>query len=204
MTFLERCKPAAAALLAVAVLLQIWYEVEVFGKEPITFEYILRYVAIGLTLAALATYGRAPLVNAAIRVAIGINFLYSIADRFGVLGPYHTVGVSWGNWKNFVYYTHVLNGYLPASYASYLAIVATALEAALAIVLILGIFPRIATLVTAALLTSYMVTMSLTSGFVSQLDFAVLLLACAAFFVACTTPGANVPLRRRLPGIGGI
>ena len=204
MTFLDRCKPVAAMLLLGAVGLQIWYEIEFFGKEPMTFEYVLRFAAIGLALAALATYGRMPAINAAIRVAIGCNFLYSIADRFGVLGPYHTVGVSWGNWANFVYYTHVLNGYLPFVAAPYLALIATLLEAALAFALILGLFPRIASLVTAALLTSYIVTMSLTSGFVSQLDFGVLLLACAAFFVACTDPGAKVPLRRRLPGIGGI
>jgi putative oxidoreductase len=191
-------------LLLGAVVLQILYEFKVFGKEPVTFEYILRFVAIGLALAALAAYGRLPMVHAAIRLMIGLNFLYSIADRFGALGPYHTVGVSWGNWKNFVYYTHVLNGFLPASAAPYLAVAATLLEAALAVLLILGILPRIAALVTATLLTSYIITMSLSSGFVSQLDFAVLLLACAAFFVACTDPGARASLRRSLPGLGGI
>jgi uncharacterized membrane protein YphA (DoxX/SURF4 family) len=202
--FLDRFKPAAAGLLAAAVLLQLWFEFEAFGKEPITFQYILRYVALALAVAALVCYGRVALVNAAIRIVIGVNFVYSIADRFGVLGPYHTVGVSWGNWKNFVYYTHVLNWFLPAAAAPYLAAVATLLEGVLAACLILGILPRVTTLATAALLTVYIITMSATSGFVSQLDFAVLLLAIAAFFVACTDSGAKAPLRRRLPGTGGI
>lgn len=204
MTFLARSKPVAAALLAGAVLLQMWYEFEVFRKEPITFEYVLRFVAIGVALVALATYGRAPIVNAAIRVLIGLDFLYSIADRFGVLGPYHTAGVSWGNWKNFVYYTHVLNGILPAAAAPYLAAAATLLEGVLAICLILGILPRIASLAAAALLTTYIVTMSATSGFLSQFDFAVLLLAAAAFFVASLGPGIKAPIGRRVQGSGGI
>ncbi|MGB6986460.1 MAG: hypothetical protein WBD74_10850 [Candidatus Aquilonibacter sp.] len=204
MTLFERLKPAAAGLLAGAVCLQIWYEVEVFGKEPITFEYILRYIALALAVAALVSYGRVPLVNAAIRMLIGANFIYSIADRFGVLGPYHTVGVSWGSWKNFVYYTHVLNGYLPTAAAPYLAAAATLLEGVLAVCLILGIFPRVTTLTTAALLAVYIITMSATSGFVSQFDFAVLLLATAAFFVACTDSRAKAPLGRRVTGTSGI
>jgi uncharacterized membrane protein YphA (DoxX/SURF4 family) len=201
---LDRLKPAAAALLAGAVLLQLWFEVEAFGKEPITFEYALRYVALALAVAALISYGRVAPINAAIRIMIGVNFIYSIADRFGVLGPYHTVGVSWGNWKNFVYYTHVLNWYVPAAAAPYLAAVATVLEAALAVCLILGILPRVTTLTTAALLSVYIITMSATSGFVSQLDFAVLLLATEAFFVACTDSGAKASVGRRLPGTSGI
>ena len=204
MTFLDRCKPVAAALLAGAVLLQMWYEFEVFRKEPITFEYLLRFGAIAIALAALATYARAPMVNSAIRVVIALDFLYSIADRFGVLGPYHTVGVSWGSWKNFVYYTHVLNGFLPAAAAPYLAAAATFLEGGLAVCLIFGILPRIASLTAAALLTTYIITMSATSGFLSQFDFAVLLLAAAAFFVASVGPGLKAPIGRRVAGSGGI
>jgi uncharacterized membrane protein YphA (DoxX/SURF4 family) len=185
-TTLDRLKPVAAGILAAALALQIWYEFVVFAKEPLTFQYVLRFVAIGLTAAALATYGRLFIINAAIRIAIAADFAYSIADRFGILGPYRAVGVSWGNWKNFVYYTHVLNGLLPASAAPYLAIFATLLEASLAICLVLGFLPRPTTLGTAILLAIYVITMSATSGFVSQFDFAVLLLASAAFFLACT------------------
>jgi uncharacterized membrane protein YphA (DoxX/SURF4 family) len=204
MTALDRWKPLAAVVLAAALALQIWYEFVVFGKEPLTFQYVLRFVAIGLAAAALVTYGRSFIINAAIRVAIAADFAYSIADRFGVLGPYHTVGVSWGNWKNFVYYTHVLNGLLPAALAPYLAIFATLLEATLAICLALGLVPRFTALATAVLLAVYVITMSATSGFVSQFDFAVLLLGSAALFLACTKTGAKTLLGRRLPGTSGI
>lgn len=204
MTLFDRLKPSAAGLLAAAVSLQIWYEFEVFGKQPVTFEYLLRYIAIALAVAVLVSYGRVTPANAAFRMLIGVDFIYSIADRFGVLGPYHTVGVSWGNWKNFVYYTHVLNGYLPAATAPYLAAAATLLESVLAVCLILGILPRAAPLTTAGLLAVYVITMSATSGFLSQFDFAVLLLSTAAFFVACTSSGAKAPLGRRLPGASGI
>jgi uncharacterized membrane protein YphA (DoxX/SURF4 family) len=204
MTALDRLKPLAAGILAVAISLQIWYEFMAFGKEPVTFQYVLRFAAIGLAAAALATYGRSFIINAALRSLIAADFAYSIADRFGALGPYHTVGVSWGNWKNFVYYTHVLNGFLPAALAPYLAALATLLEATLAICLALGLLPRLATLATAVLLVMYVTTMTATSGFVSQLDFAVLLLASAAFFLACSASGAKTAVRRRLPGPGGI
>lgn len=204
MTAFDRLKPVAGGVLAGAIALQIWYEFTVFGKEPVTFQYVVRFAAIGLGIALLATYGRAFIVNVAVRVLIGADFMYSIADRFGLLGPYHTVGVSWGNWKNFVYYTHVLNGFLPVSVAPYLAVVATVVEAALATWLILGVRPRLATLATAMLLAVYVVTMSATSGFMSQLDFAVLLLAAAALFIACTSLGAKAVAGRRLPGASGI
>jgi uncharacterized membrane protein YphA (DoxX/SURF4 family) len=203
-TALDRWKPFAAGLLAIALALQIWYEFVVFGKEPLTFQYVLRFVAIGFAAAALATYGRSFMVNAAIRLAIAADFAYSIADRFGVLGPYHTVGVSWGNWKNFVYYTHVLNGWLPVAAAPYLAVFATLLEATLAICLALGVLPRLTTLATTALLAVYVITMSATSGFLSQFDFAVFLLGSAALFLACTATEAKTALGRRLPGPGGI
>jgi len=204
MTRFDRLIPAAAALLVGAMALQIWYEFAVFGTEPITFQYILRYVAIALAAALLVTYGRITPITNAMRMLIGVDFIYSIADRFGVLGPYHTVGVSWGNWKNFVYYTHVLNGYLPAAAAPYLAVLATVLEGTLALCLILGIFPQTASLATAALLGVYVIAMTATSGFVSQLDFAVLLCAAAALFVACTSLRSKAHLGRRLPGPSGI
>lgn len=205
MTALDRLKPLAAAILAVALALQVWYEFTVFGKEPITFQYVLRFVAIVLGAAALATYGRLFIVNAVLRALIAADFVYSIADRFGVLGPYHTVGVSWGNWHNFVYYTHVLNGFLPAAAAPYLAAFATLFEGTLALCLALGLLPRLSALATALLLALYIVTMSATSGFVSQMDFAVLLLASVAFFLACSsTTGRKTVPGRRLPGISGI
>lgn len=38
-----------------------------------------------------------------LRLALGITFLVSIADRFGWLGRPASKNVSWGDWKHFVF-----------------------------------------------------------------------------------------------------
>jgi hypothetical protein len=48
-----------------------------------------------------------------LRLALGITFLVSVADRFGFLGPHGAKNVSWGGWKHFVQYVATLNWFVP-------------------------------------------------------------------------------------------
>lgn len=81
-------------------------------------------------------------------------------------------------------YTHVLNGWLPVAAAPLLAVAATVYEAVLAVSLAFGILSRVFCLATALLTGIYVVTMSFSSGFMSQFDYAVLLLCVGSLFLA--------------------
>src|SRR5260370_6903828 len=85
------------------------------------------------------------------RLAIAAGFLSSVADRFGLWGPAGSAKVAWGNWKNFVAYTAVLNFFLPRWSAPILAVVVTIAETGLGILLIVGGWQRAPAAASAAL-----------------------------------------------------
>src|ERR1700693_6341665 len=63
-----------------------------------------------------------------LRVALGVTFLLSIADRFDWLGVYGSKNVSWGDWSHFVQYVAQLNWFVPKSLMPGLAVFETILE----------------------------------------------------------------------------
>jgi uncharacterized membrane protein YphA (DoxX/SURF4 family) len=79
-----------------------------------------------------------------LRLALGITFLVSIADRFGWLGVYGSKNVSWGDWTHFVQYVAQLNSFVPKSLIPGLAVLETIIELGLGIALLLGIYQRVA------------------------------------------------------------
>jgi uncharacterized membrane protein YphA (DoxX/SURF4 family) len=114
------------------------------------------------------------------RLAIAAAFLSSVADRFGLWGPAGSAKVAWGNWKNFVAYTAVLNFFLPRWSAPILAVVVTIAETTLGILLILGLWQRATAAVSAALLCMFAVAMSVALGVKAPLDYSVFSAAAAA------------------------
>jgi uncharacterized membrane protein YphA (DoxX/SURF4 family) len=114
------------------------------------------------------------------RLAIAAGFLSAVADRFGLWGPAGSARVAWGNWKNFVAYTAVLNFFLPRWSAPLLAAVVTIAETTLGILLILGLWQRVTAAVSAALLCLFAVAMSVALGVKAPLDFSVFSAAAAA------------------------
>ena len=182
-------KRFAPWLLAVALGAQLWYEVQTLGKEPVTFQYVFRIGLILGSAALLATQGRIRKLETTVRVWVALDFAYSIADRFGVIGPYGSAGVSWGNWKNFVAYTHMLNPLLPAAFAPILATAATAYESLLVLFMPLDRFRRVAAFAACLLTAVYVVTMSFTSGFRSQFDYAVVLICTTCWYIASRSFG---------------
>jgi putative oxidoreductase len=114
------------------------------------------------------------------RLAIAAGFLSSVADRFGLWGPAGSAKVAWGNWKNFVAYTAVLNFFLPRWSAPILAVVVTIAETTLGILLILGLWQRATAAVSAALLCMFAVAMSVALGVKAPLDYSVFSAAAAA------------------------
>lgn len=80
-----------------------------------------------------------------LRLAIGIAFLSASADRIGLYGSYeeHSDFLAWGNWSNFVDYTHSILPWLSEGLVQIAAIVATVAEIVFGILLILGIKVRL-------------------------------------------------------------
>jgi len=73
-----------------------------------------------------------------LRYALGLGFLFPVLDRVGLLGAPGNVNVTWGNWSNFVIYTHRLMPYVSAQIAGFFGFVATLGEALCGIMLIVG------------------------------------------------------------------
>src|SRR5208337_118255 len=135
-----------------------------------------------------------------LRLALGITFLFSIGDRFGWLGPYGGKNVSWGDWSHFVQYVAVLNWFVPKSLIPALAILETIIELGLGIALLSGVYQRVVAWSSAALLTSFALTMSFALGITAPLSYSVftalsaaLLLGAVAVPHAARAPGRNTP-----------
>jgi putative oxidoreductase len=114
------------------------------------------------------------------RVVIAAGFLSAVADRFGLWGPAGSSKVAWGNWKNFVAYTAVLNFFLPRWSAPILAVVVTMAETILGVLLILGLWQRATAALSAALLCLFALAMSVALGVKAPLDYSVFSAAAAA------------------------
>ena len=68
----------------------------------------------------------------------------AVGDRFGLWGTYGQPHVAWGEFPRFVAYTGQLNWFAPAALVPALAWIATIAEILLGVLLILGLFTRIA------------------------------------------------------------
>src|SRR5260370_35444907 len=99
--------------------------------QPLVFIFLFGLLGV--------TQGKVRWIASLLRCVIGILFVLSVADRFGLLGP-PGKSVSWGNFSHFVAYTHQVNSFLPASLAPLLAVLAPICETAFGITLILAVY----------------------------------------------------------------
>jgi len=122
----------------------------------------------------------------ALRVALAAGFLSAVADRFGLWGTPGTPGVAWGDWSHFLTYTGKLNWFLPSSLISMVGSVATLAETALALLLLIGAWPRCTALASGVLLLLFALTMTFALGIKAPLGYSVYVGATAAFYLAAT------------------
>ncbi|HEY2476962.1 MAG TPA: hypothetical protein VGI19_19435 [Candidatus Cybelea sp.] len=183
-------KRSAAIVLAVAVVIQIVFEVSIFRSSAPGLAFWIRAVFTIGFLALLLRADRWTWLAPALRILIGLNFGMAVGDRFGLFGHYGSPNVSWGDFSHFVAYTRQVNSFLPAGFALPLAVAATVVEIVLAIALIARIAPRLACLGAALLLLTYTVAMTISFGFTSQLYYAVLELCAGAWFLSTLAGGA--------------
>lgn len=128
-----------------------------------------------------------------LRIALGVAFLSAVSDRFGMMGAYGTKNVSWGDWTHFMQYVALLNSFVPKALIPLLSVVETVIECALGLFLLLGLQLRWVAWASAALLTSFALTMSFATGIKSALDYSVFTAAAAALLLGAVA----VPHARR-------
>jgi uncharacterized membrane protein YphA (DoxX/SURF4 family) len=131
--------------------------------------------------------GLAKFSSVYLRLALGISFLSAVADRFGVWGVYGQPNVAWGNYSRFVNYTAKLNWFLPAAMIPALSIIVTAAETLFGLLLIVGWKTRITALLSGVLLTCFALTMTVTLGVKSPLNFSVFSAAGGALLLGMCT-----------------
>jgi thiosulfate dehydrogenase [quinone] large subunit len=124
-----------------------------------------------------------------LRLAVGGTFLVSVADRFGLWGPYGTKNIAWGDFTRFMQYTGQLNPWAPTALIPVLAWMATGAELVLGVALIVGLLTRWAALLSGILLLLFAGGMSIGTGLKSALNASVFSAAAAAFALVVLGPG---------------
>jgi putative oxidoreductase len=119
-----------------------------------------------------------------LRLAIGSAYLWEVADRLGVLGAHGQPHVGWGDWQHFLDYSKQVMVFLPAGVVPFLAVLATIGEATFGILLIIGLFTRIAAIGSGILSFCFAIAMAISFGIESPLGYSVFTLSAASFLLA--------------------
>ena len=122
-----------------------------------------------------------------LRMSLGLGFLLPVLDRFGLLGAEGVNGNAWGNWPNFVSYTHSLMPYMPVSLATVMAFLATIAETVFGIALIAGYQTKWIAIGSAVLCSIFGCSMLLFAGWRSPFSYSVFTASGASALLACTT-----------------
>jgi putative oxidoreductase len=119
-----------------------------------------------------------------LRLAISTAYLWEVADRFGLLGRPGQAHVGWGDWGHFLQYAKQVMSFLPAGWTPVLAALATLGEAGFGIMLLLGLFTRIAAVGSGVLSLCFAVAMAISFGIDSPLGYSVFTVSAASFVLA--------------------
>jgi hypothetical protein len=128
-----------------------------------------------------------------LRLSLSAAFLSAIGDRFGLWGRYGGKNVSWGDWAHFLQFVAYLNPFMPKALIPTIGVVETVLEFTLALALLGGFYQRIVAWASAALLTSFALTMSMALGLLAPMGYGVFTAAAAALLLGAVTRAHVVP-----------
>ena len=121
-----------------------------------------------------------------LRLAIGVSYLWEVADRLGLFGPNGHPHVGWGDWKHFIAYAKQVMSFLPDGIVNPLATIATIGEGGFGLLLILGLFTRMAAIGSGILSLCFAIAMATSFGIESPLGYSVFTLSAASFLLAGT------------------
>jgi len=119
-----------------------------------------------------------------LRVAIGSAYLWEVADRLGILGANGRPHVGWGDWQHFITYARQVMSFLPASLIPAFATIATIGEAAFGILILIGLFTRLAAIGSGILGFCFAIAMAISFGIESPLGYSVFTLSAASILLA--------------------
>lgn len=138
------------------------------------------------------------LITFYLRLALGIDFLSAVADRFGLWGPPGSDHVAWGSFSKYVAYMAQMDVFTPARTDYLIAWIVTAAEILLGVCLILGLFTRIAATFSGIILALIAIGMSVGIGAKSAFDSSAFAASAGAFALVALGPGAwSFDARRR-------
>lgn len=120
-----------------------------------------------------------------LRLALGLDFLSAVGDRFGVWGAPGAPLVAWGNFHNFLAYTAKLNPWFPASWSPLVGWIATLCEIVLGIGLVAGLRTWLTAFLSGWLTLAFALGMVLGLGIRAPLNYSVFAASAGSFFLAC-------------------
>lgn len=113
-----------------------------------------------------------------LRLAISVGFLSAVADRFGWWSPDVS---AWGNWKNFIDYTGLINPWFPSKTIPVIGAIATGAEILFALFLLIGFKTEFFAKLSGLLILAFGLSMTFSTGIKGPLDFSVFSASAAAF-----------------------
>jgi thiosulfate dehydrogenase [quinone] large subunit len=119
-----------------------------------------------------------------VRLALGITFLASVTDRFGLWGPPGTSNVAWGNFDNFLAYAATLNPYLPTAWIPMVGWIVTLAEVACGLALIVGFQTRRVAVGSGLMLLAFALGMIMGSGIKAPFNYSVFSASAGALLLA--------------------
>jgi putative oxidoreductase len=119
-----------------------------------------------------------------LRLAISMAYLWAVADRLGMLGAPGQPHVNWGDWGHFIGYSYKIMAFLPAGIVPALALLATIGEGVFALLLLLGLFTRIAAIGSGLLSLCFALSMTISFGIGSPLSYSVFTLSATSFLLS--------------------
>lgn len=133
-----------------------------------------------------------------LRIALGIGFIYAVIDRIGWLGPADGKNIAWGNWQNFLDYTHILMPFLNRSLSDFFGLIATIAETLFGICLIIGFKTKIMALGSFALLLGFALFMAISLGLKAPFNYSVFAASAGALLLS-TLPAYRWSFDELLP-----
>lgn len=126
-----------------------------------------------------------PAAQMLLRFALGAGFILPVLDRIGFLGGPGSANVSWGNWTNFVTYTHSLMPYVSAKMAAFFGLVATIGEALFGILFIIGYKIKLAAYGSFVLTLIFALSMLFFVGYRAPFNYSVFVVSFSSLLLAC-------------------
>jgi len=113
-----------------------------------------------------------------LRIALAFGFLSAVASRLNLWGARSS------GWKNFVHYTTETNSFLPQSCASSIAVLSTAAELSIGMLLLLGFQVKRTAWCASILTLFFAIAMSFSFGIKEPLDYSVFAFSAGAFLLS--------------------